>query len=157
MCRVLPKKEKSVCAFLSHEQSVIEPENTGGNTTLRSTCLIMLRQYNNRLKGAVWTQPFSRGITETKWTWCGIHFEAYLTVVVWVMEGGLLVTTPILLGSYGSVGGCAAACPNCWITGKELSVWACAILIKGKCTSLQYSLTPINMIDHYAVISSHLG
>lgn len=40
-------------------------------------------------------------------------FSAYLTVVIRVMEGRLLVTTSILLGSYRSVGGCAAACPNC--------------------------------------------
>lgn len=39
--------------------------------------------------------------------------SAELTVVSRVVEGSLLVATPILLGSYGSVGGRAAACPHC--------------------------------------------
>lgn len=36
-----------------------------------------------------------------------------LTVVAGVVQGGLLVGASVLLGSYGGVGGRAAACPHC--------------------------------------------
>ncbi len=56
--------------------------------------------------------------------------QVYLTVVAGVMERSLLVATPILLGSYRSVGGRAAACPNCWMKDEEWSVSPCELLIK---------------------------
>lgn len=39
-----------------------------------------------------------------------------LTVVVWVVEGRLLVTTSVLLGSDWSVGSCTPACPHCCVS-----------------------------------------
>lgn len=48
-------------------------------------------------------------------------------VVVGMMEGGLLVTLPILLGSYRSVGGCAAAGPHCVEGRLALRVFIAAV------------------------------
>lgn len=50
-------------------------------------------------------------------------------VMVWMMEGGLLVTSPVLLGSYRSVGGCAAACPHCVEGRLALRVFIAAVSV----------------------------
>lgn len=58
-----------------------------------------------KISSSPWATPSS------EWggrTWV----EARLTVMVWVVEGRLLVTTAVLLGSYWSVGSCTPACPN---------------------------------------------